>query len=154
MTSARILSDLREFEHSFDWKLRDLQLYNDIINDTQPKTIRRSYNRLMNHVGALELEEEEIRSNLDDCITVINSCKEKIEPLNRAVNELKLLLNRSNVGTLQGLSLQKAKHSKLVSKTKLQQTVRSQPYDELKSLKSLNGGFSKKRRTIKNRRSQ
>lgn len=154
MTSARILSDLLEFEHSFDGKIRDLESYNDIIKDAEPKTIRRSYDRLMNHVGVLELEEEEIRSNLDVCITVINKCKEKIEPLNRAVNKLKLLLNRSKVGTLQGLALQKVKHSKPVSKTKLHQTVRSQPYDELKSLKSLNGGFSKKRRTIKNRRSR
>jgi hypothetical protein len=154
MTSARILSDLLEFEHSFDGKIRDLELYNDKINDAEPKTIRRSYDRLMNHVGVLELEEEEIRSNLDKCITAINKCKEKIEPLNRAVNKLKLLLNRSKVGTLQGLALQKVKHSKPVSKTKLHQTVRSLPYDELKSLKSLNGGFSKKRRTIKNRRSR
>jgi len=158
MNFTEILSKFQTFDSSLA-STRAL-ISHQIQNTKKPVKTRQVYDQLFTGLEDFIQDYNNVTQYLNDIIITCNSSIEKINDINELIHEFKIILNRSKVGTLEGLvrgnisDIPRQSVSDLLRDKPLVKEVYKQPYDEFQAVHNNgpNGGFSKNKKKRKRKR--
>ena len=128
--------------------LETLKQFKRNYDNASKEKIREHYDRIWQSVLTKQREINEAHEEVEALIQTLEECDIILEELYDIFEEIKLTINRAQVGTLEGLSRQSIKDSGIVPDPDnvLQAAVLDQPYDESEERRRGGKGFSKKRK--------
>jgi len=126
-----------------------LKQYKQNYDNASKEEIRKHYDYVWQMAITKQQEINEAHEEVGELIQEFEECDMILEEMYDVIEEIKLTINRAQVGTLEGLSRQSIKDSGIVPDPDnvLQEAVLDQPYDESEEQLRRGGkGVSKKRK--------
>ena len=116
-----------------------------------PSSLRKQYEKFMNLIDDKKQEMNDAENVLNTSIENLNSGKEKINEINKLLEDIVLLSNKLKIGTLQGLTKQVVETNKIKANNEIEKNVleNTKIYDELNDI-HIGGGLWKRRTNKKN----
>jgi hypothetical protein len=136
--------------------LEALKQFKQNYDNGAPDDIREHYDYTWQTSITKQREINQAHEEVGVLIQAFEECDMILEEMHDIIDEIKLIINRGQVGTLEGLSRQTIKDSGIVRvpDNVLQEAVLDQPYNESEQRNRGGKGVSKKRRNIVNNKTK
>ena len=121
------------------------------IEKMNPSSFRKQYEKFMNIIDEKKQEMNDAENVLNMSIENLNSGKEKINEINKLLEDIVLLSNKLQTGTLQGLTKQVIETNKIKANNEIEENVleNAKIYNELNDI-HIGGRLWKSRTNKKN----
>jgi hypothetical protein len=136
------ISDLERLLN--DKHMEMTNILNNILNSYRPTTVRKGLNVIWQSMDNATNQQNEISELIEDNIRKLNEVKNIVNANIDKINEVKQKINKSSVGTLEGLARDVIKENDIVPEDEIVKTIIEQPYNEASAI---NRGGSKRRRS-------
>lgn len=147
--ASEILAKVMFLEKFIGDKLAEMKVKLERHEQNDPILIRSHYDIYWNEVDVVETNYKKQKDQLIDIIPHINNCIDEIDDILKVTEQIKININKKQVGTLQGKSRQSIYRNYLRAENELQGEVLEQKYNEMEHI---GGGFRKKTKGKKSKK--
>ena len=145
---SELINITNEYVEKIDIFYKEFQEIEKQLKTSNPSIFRKQYDTIMNIIDAKKQEINDAENILNRSIENLNNGKEKINEVNKLLENIALLSGKFQIGTLQGISKQAVVRNKIKANNEIEENVleNAKLYNELENI---NIGGRQKRRTNK-----
>jgi len=146
---SELINITNEYVEKIDIFYKELEDIEKQLKTSNPNSFRKQYDTIRNIIDSKKQEINEAENILNMSIKNLNIGKEKVNEVNKLLENMELISNKFKVGTLQGLSNQVVKLNNIKANNEIEENVLENVklYNELENIHI--GGGRHKRRTNK-----